>query len=126
MDDRYDFNRDKLVNATDQIIARNNRTSPFTALKLITPPLEDGGSGEGEGEGSGDVWTTWTDSSLFDSSPPLDNSALHESLVVPSATSSDLPRLPALSSVTRPTMSAALEPWNAVAPGRPAAPRCVG
>ena len=29
----YDFNRDKLVNATDQIIARNNRTSPFTALK---------------------------------------------------------------------------------------------
>ena len=47
--------------------SRNNRTSPFTALKLITPPLEDDGSGEGEGEWSGDVWTTWTDSSLFES-----------------------------------------------------------
>ena len=74
IDDPYDFNRDKLVNATDQIIARNNRTSPFTALKLITPPLEDGGSGEGEGEWSGDMWTTWSDSSLFESNVLLDNS----------------------------------------------------
>jgi len=50
----YDFNRDKLVNATDQIIARNNRTSPFTALKLVQPPLEtEGGEGAGDGEGEG-------------------------------------------------------------------------
>ena len=45
----YDYNRDKLVNATDQIIA-DNRTSPFTALKLITPPLEPaGGAGRRRG-----------------------------------------------------------------------------
>lgn len=42
------------VNATDQILARNSRTSPFTALKLITPPLESGGD-EGEGEGEGEA-----------------------------------------------------------------------
>ena len=106
-DDVYDYNRDKLVNATDQILARNNRTSPFTALKLITPPLEDDGSGEGEGEWSGDVWTTWTDRSLFESSVPLDSFVARESLVVPSANSSDFPRLSALTSVPWPTWSTA-------------------
>jgi hypothetical protein len=54
------------------------------------------------------VRATWTGSSLFDSSLPLDKSNLPEPLVVPFTTSSDLLRLPALSSVTRPTMSTAL------------------
>jgi hypothetical protein len=109
-EDAYDFNRDKLVNATDQIIARNSRTSPFTALRLIRPPSESGGGGEGESEWSGaDVWTSWTDNGLFEDIAPLGNSCLQESLVVPSANSSDLPRLPALSSVSRPAMSAALD-----------------
>jgi hypothetical protein len=63
-DDPYDYNRNKLVNATDQIIVRNNSTRPFTALKLITPPREDDGRSDGEGEWGGDLWTTWTDDSL--------------------------------------------------------------
>ena len=33
----YDFNRDGLVNATDQLIARSNQTNFLTALKLIGP-----------------------------------------------------------------------------------------
>ena len=87
MDDRYDFNRDKLVNATDQIIARNNRTSPFTALKLITPPLESGGGeGEGEGEAPGfrlqapgsnlkpDTWSLKPEPSCHCSTHPCSNS----------------------------------------------------
>ena len=37
IDNLYDFNRDKIVNATDQIIARNNQTL-LNALKLITAP----------------------------------------------------------------------------------------
>ena len=36
----YDINRDKLVNATDQILARLNTRSAFTALRLISVPLE--------------------------------------------------------------------------------------
>ena len=96
----YDYNRDKLVNATDQIIARNNRTSPFTALKLITPPLEDDGSGEGEGEWSGDVWTSWIDSSLFDTHAPL-NESTPQAAVVPFITTSDLLRVPLSTSVTQ-------------------------
>jgi hypothetical protein len=35
IDNVEDFNRDRLVNAADQIIARNNYTF-FDALKLIT------------------------------------------------------------------------------------------
>ena len=31
----YDFNRDTRVNATDMLIARNNTTNYFTALRLI-------------------------------------------------------------------------------------------
>lgn len=35
--DPYDFNRDRQVNATDQILARVNATTAETALRLITP-----------------------------------------------------------------------------------------
>ncbi|MDY7011119.1 MAG: hypothetical protein SVV80_10265 [Planctomycetota bacterium] len=38
IDDVYDFNRDKKVGPTDEIIARTNGTSSLTALKLITVP----------------------------------------------------------------------------------------
>ena len=34
----YDFNRDGLVNATDQILTRSNATTLATALKLISVP----------------------------------------------------------------------------------------
>ena len=37
IDDVYDFNRDQRVNATDQLLARNNVTNFLTALRLITP-----------------------------------------------------------------------------------------
>ena len=37
IDDPYDFNRDRLVNATDLVIARDHNTSPLSALRLITP-----------------------------------------------------------------------------------------
>jgi hypothetical protein len=38
LDDAYDYNRDRLVNAVDVILARDNQTSPLTALRLITVP----------------------------------------------------------------------------------------
>ena len=38
VDDACDFNRDQKVNATDELIARDNRTTVVTALKLITAP----------------------------------------------------------------------------------------
>jgi hypothetical protein len=38
IDFHVDFNRDRLVNATDQIIARSNTTNAFTALVLLSPP----------------------------------------------------------------------------------------
>ncbi|KKL97119.1 hypothetical protein LCGC14_1837670, partial [marine sediment metagenome] len=41
VDDRYDYNRDGLVDGTDQIIARNNQTNPLTMLRLITAPVQD-------------------------------------------------------------------------------------
>ena len=41
IDDRYDYNRDQQVNATDQLIARTNQTNPLTMLRLITPPAAD-------------------------------------------------------------------------------------
>src|SRR5690606_14886607 len=37
--DRYDINRDKKVNATDQLIARNHQTNFLSDLKLITAPM---------------------------------------------------------------------------------------
>ncbi|MEM9657361.1 MAG: hypothetical protein AAF961_03280, partial [Planctomycetota bacterium] len=37
IDDAYDYNRDARVNATDQIIARNNQTNFLSDLNLITP-----------------------------------------------------------------------------------------
>jgi hypothetical protein len=43
LDDPYDYNRDGLVNATDRLIARNNRTGVLTALRLITAPPLPGG-----------------------------------------------------------------------------------
>jgi hypothetical protein len=36
--DRFDFNRDGLVNGSDVIIARDHTTSPFTALQMILVP----------------------------------------------------------------------------------------
>ena len=38
IDDRYDFNRDSLVDAMDEIMCRLNGTNFLTALKLITIP----------------------------------------------------------------------------------------
>jgi hypothetical protein len=35
----HDYNRDGRVDASDQLIARNNATTPATALSLITTPL---------------------------------------------------------------------------------------
>jgi hypothetical protein len=43
VDFRFDFNRDGLVNATDQLLARINVTTSLTALALIAP----GGGGGG-------------------------------------------------------------------------------
>jgi hypothetical protein len=40
--DIYDYNRDRLVNATDVILARDNQTTPATALQLITVPAPTG------------------------------------------------------------------------------------
>jgi hypothetical protein len=37
IDFRFDFNRDSLVNAADQVIARLNATSSLTSLRLIAP-----------------------------------------------------------------------------------------
>ena len=37
IDDRHDFNRDGLVNATDAVLARDHMTSPLGALRLIAP-----------------------------------------------------------------------------------------
>ena len=42
VDDPYDYNRDRLVNATDIILARDNQTSPATALQLVTVPWASG------------------------------------------------------------------------------------
>ncbi|HYW78092.1 MAG TPA: hypothetical protein VE890_00890, partial [Thermoguttaceae bacterium] len=36
-----DYNRDGLVNGTDQIIARENQANPLTMLRLITAPAVD-------------------------------------------------------------------------------------
>jgi len=41
IDDPYDYNRDGLVNGTDQIIARENQTNPLTMLRLIEAPAVD-------------------------------------------------------------------------------------
>jgi hypothetical protein len=38
----FDINRDRSVNSTDQILARNNITTPISALRLITPAADPG------------------------------------------------------------------------------------
>lgn len=43
VDFAYDFDRDRSVNARDQLIARVHRTSPLTALVLLEPEAEAGG-----------------------------------------------------------------------------------
>jgi hypothetical protein len=46
IDDFVDYNRDGLVNATDETLARNNATNVTNALRMITAPaLGDGGAG---------------------------------------------------------------------------------
>jgi len=48
---RYDFNRDRQVDAADSVIVRNHVTSPFNALRLIEPPgPANGQGGNGEAE----------------------------------------------------------------------------
>ena len=42
IDYAYDYNRDQKVNTTDLLLARNNQTSIFTALNLITVPSNSG------------------------------------------------------------------------------------
>ena len=57
IDDPCDYNRDGLVNGTDQIIARNNQTNPLTMLRLITAPtainelIQNGGFETGDFSG---------------------------------------------------------------------------
>jgi len=41
IDDPYDYNRDRQVNATDRVIARSHQTNPLTMLRLITIPPGD-------------------------------------------------------------------------------------
>ena len=50
IDDSHDINRDGFVNATDMILARNNATSPLSALRLIelAQPAAPAPMGEGE------------------------------------------------------------------------------
>ena len=50
IDDPHDINRDQSVDATDMILARNNATSPLSALRLIelTQPAAPAPMGEGE------------------------------------------------------------------------------
>ena len=45
--DPNDFNRDGKVDATDQLIARNNRTKPNLALQLIDPPVSSSPAANG-------------------------------------------------------------------------------
>ncbi len=52
-DNLYDINRDRLVNATDQLLARGNVTDPTTALRLIRPTPGAGGGGGGGGAAPG-------------------------------------------------------------------------
>ena len=48
VDDQYDYHRDRKVNATDEIIARNNGTNFLTRLNLITVPAgQSGGTAPG-------------------------------------------------------------------------------
>ena len=42
---RYDLNRDKLVNAADQMAVRSNRTTAATALRLIVAPAGEEAAG---------------------------------------------------------------------------------
>jgi hypothetical protein len=50
IDDPYDYNRDGLVNGTDQIIARNSQTNPLTMLRLIAAPAAEAGVKEASAE----------------------------------------------------------------------------
>jgi hypothetical protein len=45
IDFRWDYNRDKAVNSTDQLIARTNTTTLANRLTLIAPPAAGGGGG---------------------------------------------------------------------------------
>jgi len=45
----HDINRDWLVNAADQLLARNHATGPFNALRLVTPTLPPVAPPEAEG-----------------------------------------------------------------------------
>ena len=54
LDDKFDFNRDKLVNVQDDAFVRANPTNALTALKLIDL-TGVGGAAEGEG-GRGGCW----------------------------------------------------------------------
>ena len=72
VDDPCDFNRDRMVNATDEIIARNNQTNSLTMLRLITAPtavnelIQNGGFETGNftgwtvGNGSAMEMDAWT------------------------------------------------------------------
>ncbi len=53
IDDFVDYNRDGLVNATDETLARNHATNVTNALRMITAPaVGDGGAGGGLSETS--------------------------------------------------------------------------
>ncbi len=46
VDDPFDYNRDRLVNATDRAIARAHQTGPTTTLRPITASAADAAFGE--------------------------------------------------------------------------------
>jgi hypothetical protein len=49
VDFRWDYNRDKAVNSTDQLIARTNTTTLANRLVLIAPPAGGGGGAAAAG-----------------------------------------------------------------------------
>ncbi|MEE8450423.1 MAG: hypothetical protein V3R99_00865 [Thermoguttaceae bacterium] len=61
IDDPYDYDRDGLVNGTDQIIARNNQTNPLTMLRLIEARAVDAGLEQLDELGGDASWASATD-----------------------------------------------------------------
>ena len=64
--DRYDFNRDKKVDATDQIIARNHQTTFRTDLKRLQAPLNPVSGLQSQSIDSQTLRLTWQDNSKLE------------------------------------------------------------
>lgn len=61
--DPYDFNRDKKVDAGDQLIARDNQTNFLSDLKLLTPPPNAPGKADVQVLSGTVVRVNWRDNS---------------------------------------------------------------